>query len=208
MNLKIQVPSTKHQSPDRAHLGFGASDLLLARQRGFTLIETLVAITLITIGMLGPFQVVQKALAASYAARDQLIASSLAEEALEFTRSVRDRNYLYNAAHPSTPRSWFYGMDGTGGANCTGVRTCVVDPTQNTIAACSGSASTCPVLNLSSTKIYTQASPSGSAPTRFKRSITLTSVSATEMTVSVTVSWQTGTVPYSVTVIDSLHDWL
>ncbi|HEX2792462.1 MAG TPA: prepilin-type N-terminal cleavage/methylation domain-containing protein [Candidatus Paceibacterota bacterium] len=179
--------------------------------RGFTLVETLVAITLVTVAMLGPFQVVQKALAASYAARDQLIASSLAEEAIEYVRSVRDRNYLYNVNHASSPRSWFYSMDGTGNdGNCLAPRGCIVDPTQNSISQCGtfNGKPLCPALNLSGTHIYTQANPSGSKPTRFTRYVTLTSVSATEMTVTVTVTWETGRVPYTVTVVDTLHNWL
>lgn len=175
--------------------------------RGFTLIETLVAIMLVTIAMLGPYQVVQRALNVSYVARDQLIASSLAEEALEYTRAVRDRNFLYNMSAGS-PRSWFYSMDGNGGANCAAPRRCVVDPTQNTIAACAIDTGTpCPRLYLSNSSIYTQVT-SGTTQTRFTRYIQLTSISSTEMQVTVTVTWITNTVPYSVTVTDTFHNWL
>lgn len=174
-------------------------------QQGFTLVETLVAITVIALAIMGPFQIVQKALSASYIARDQLVASALAEEGVEYVRSIRDRNYLYNAANPGSPRSWLYTMDGNGGPNCSGTTKCALDPTQNTIAACGTS---CSPLRLASTNVYTQASPSGSTVTRFTRYLQISSVSVNEVQVSVTVTWETQHTQYTVTVMDNLQNWL
>lgn len=177
--------------------------------KGFTLVETLVAITILMLAMMGPFQAVQKGLLSSYVARDELIAASLAEEGLEFIRSRRDANYLYNLAHPATPRSWMYGMNGTSGApNCFGASGCRVDPTilpTGTIANCSGA---CPVLRLTTSNVYTHTNPVGSIPTRFTRTVQFTNVSATEVKVTVTMSWSTNKIPFTVQVTDTLHDWL
>mgnify|MGYP000257920243 CR=1 FL=1 len=172
--------------------------------KAFTLVETLVAISIVVIALMGPFQVVQQGLLASYAARDQLIATALAEEGVEYVRGLRDANYLYNIANPNSPRSWMFGMNGTNGPDCF-VAGCVVDPTQGTIAVFASS--TAP-LKLSTTNVYTQANPSGAVATRFTRKVEFLTASATEVKVTVTVSWRTNNVPLTVRVTNTLHDWL
>lgn len=176
------------------------------RTRGFTLVETLVAISIIALAMIGPFQAVQNALSTSYVARDQLVATHLAQEGAEYIRGIRDGNYLYKFANPSTTRSWLYGLDGTGGsASCVSPAKCAIDPTQNTVTVCTGA---CTPLRLSTTYLYTQANPVGSTATRYTRTVTITSVTASSVTYTVTVTWTTLAKAYTITVTDSLSDWL
>ena len=61
---------------------------------GFTLIETLVAISLLTIAIVAPMSLTAQSLASAYYARDQITAFYLAQEAIEAIRSVRDGNIL------------------------------------------------------------------------------------------------------------------
>lgn len=180
----------------------------MSMTKGFTLVETLVAIALVSIAIVAPFHAVQSALNASYTARDRMIAVSLAEEGLEYVRAIRDGNYLYNLTYPSTPRSWLYGLDGTDSTvNCITANGCTVDPTQNTVAACSSGG--CTPLNLSSTRLYNQASQTATnVPTRFTRKVVLASVSATEVVITVTVSWTTHGASYTTTVTDTFRNWL
>jgi len=175
--------------------------------RGFTLVETMVAVSIVTISIVGPLYSLQKGVIASYTARDRLIASALAQEGLEYAHSIRDANYLYNISNPSSLRSWFYGMNGAGGtANCTGGVSCIVDATQSTVSVCSG---TCPVMKLSTTGLYNQSVISSSnIATRFTRTVRLTSLNAREMKVTVLVTWVTGGSSYSVEIAEIMQDWL
>ncbi|KND51387.1 MAG: putative Type IV pilus pilin [Parcubacteria bacterium C7867-001] len=174
---------------------------------GFTLVETLVAITILSIAIIGPFHAVQSALNGSYTARDYLAASALAQEGMEQVRYIRGNNYLYNVANPSSTRSWLYGLDGSGGTpSCGAPAKCTVDTTNlsTPIAVCLNG--TCSPLSLSTTNLYNQAEVG--TVTRFTRSVTITSSSANEATVDVTVTWISAHTPYSVTVTSVLTNWL
>lgn len=168
--------------------------------RGFTLVETLVAITVVVTAMVGPLYAVQQSLNASRTAREQLIASSLAQEGVEYVRAKRDSNYLFVLRTGST-RSWLYGLDGTGGSvNCTSA-TCVIDPTQLTVSRTIGP------LYLSPTNLYTQVAVVPT-PTKYTRTVLLTPVSVSEMTVTVIVTWTTKNQTRNVTITERLHNWL
>lgn len=174
--------------------------------RGFTFIETLVAITILVFAIVAPFYAVRQAMKATFIARDELVATSLAQEAAEYVRSVRDSNYLYNYKNPSTPRTWLYGLDGTGGTpDCYTTNKCTIDPSASTPIVRYTSAAIVPALYVSSSKIYNQAS-NGTA-TRFKRTVTLTSINANETQVTVTVTW-INHIAYTVTVTDVITNWL
>lgn len=177
-------------------------------ERGFTFIETLVGITILVFAIVAPFYAVRQAMKATFIARDELIATSLAQEGMEFVRAVRDTNYLYNYKNPSTPRSWLYGMDGTSSTpNCllSASNKCTIDPSASTPIVRYGSAAVVPALYVSSSKLYNQAS-NGTA-TRFKRTVTLEALNAYETRVVVTVTW-INHIAYTVTVTDVITNWL
>jgi prepilin-type N-terminal cleavage/methylation domain-containing protein len=60
--------------------------------RGFTIIETLVAIFVLLIVTTGPLAFAQSGLRASFLARDQITAFYLAQEAIEIIKNARDSN--------------------------------------------------------------------------------------------------------------------
>lgn len=177
--------------------------------RGFTLIETLVAVALLATTIVLPYYAIQRSLYATYSARDDLVASTLAQEAVEYVRSIRDSNYIYNLRNPSTPKPWLAGLDTTaGGRNCFAPARCTVDVTKSTPSA---ALSQCPVsgctakLYLSTTGFYNM--DSSGTGTRFIRYIQLTSTSAREVKVTSTVTWfYHGT--HTVTITDIIQDWL
>lgn len=69
-----------------------------------TLIETLVAITILTVAIIAPMSLTMQSLSASYYARDQIAAFNLGQEAIESVRAIRDGNILriaYNQPDPA-----------------------------------------------------------------------------------------------------------
>ena len=181
--------------------------------RAFTLVETLVAIAVLTISITIPFISAEKALLASYQARDQLVASSLAQEGVEFIRSVRDSNAI--AIYYGASRTWLAGFDGTQGpyatyANCTAAGAfCAVDASYPSIISCSGMACSNHPVDVDSNGWYNQTGhiSGGGYVTQFFRAVQFTNVNAHEEKVTVTVTWTTAHVAHTVQVVDYLDNW-
>lgn len=168
-------------------------------RKGFTLVETLVAISILMISIAGPYYSVYRAVQTTYIARDKLIATALSQEGIEYVRNKRDSNYLYNLANPGSQVDWLNGLSVCKGA---GVK-CTVDVTGGAPAACSG---VCTPLNINTTtNWYTQGA--GTA-TRYTRSVNITDVDANETIVTVTVSWVNSHITNSIVVTEHLYNWL
>lgn len=60
--------------------------------KGITLVECIVAVTILAIALAGPMTLASQSLRASRDARDELVATHLAEESIEVVHSVRDNN--------------------------------------------------------------------------------------------------------------------
>jgi type II secretory pathway pseudopilin PulG len=61
-------------------------------KRGFTIVETLIAITILMIAIAGPLVVATKGLTSAAVSKNQMIASYLAQESMEVIKSVRYNN--------------------------------------------------------------------------------------------------------------------
>lgn len=64
---------------------------------GFTLVETLVAITLLLLVIVGPMSIASRGIQNAYYAGDQTTATFLAQEAIEHIQGLRDDNALQEA---------------------------------------------------------------------------------------------------------------
>jgi prepilin-type N-terminal cleavage/methylation domain-containing protein len=174
--------------------------------RAFTLVETLVAISVLLIAIVGPFYAISRAINAAYISRDQVTAAALAQEGIEYVYAIRDGNYLANRQLGAS-YNWLAGLDstynGTNTALCFTPNQCTVDPLANQVSECTGA---CSPLTISPANTYSQ---NTTYPiTRFARSVELRPISANEFEVVSTVTWTTLGNPYSVIIKDTLYNWL
>jgi type II secretory pathway pseudopilin PulG len=85
-----------------------------ALKQGFTIMETLVAISLLLLAITGPMVFAQNGLRAAFQSRDQVTAFYLAQDAIEFIKNRRDHNILEKESG-----EWLSSFDGTNsGPNC------------------------------------------------------------------------------------------
>ncbi len=85
---------------------------LPAKNKGFTLLETLVAISILIVAITAPLAIIAQALRSSYYARDQVTAYYLAQEAVEFLRNKRDNTGLQGGIESS---EWLDSFEAYGG---------------------------------------------------------------------------------------------
>ena len=174
---------------------------LLKNKKGFTLVETLVAISVLMLSVLGPITFAAQGIQNTYYARDQIIAFYLAQEGIELIRAKRDNNAL-----DSTSASWLAGITDPS-TGCTDSTGCGVEA-QNagSFVPCT-TAESCRMyydeLGLTSPAsqrgVYVL-SGSGGVATTFVRTIQLVVVSPQEYDVVSTVSWQTARLSKTITV--------
>lgn len=163
-------------------------------ERGFSMIEALVAITILSISIAGPMTLAHKGLSSAFLARDQITAFFLAQEAVEYIRNIRDENIL-------TQQNWLSGLGPCVSAD--GSDACRIDVAVDSVEACSGG--TCPPLNYDSTdRLYTY---DGGSPSPYTRTVTIEEISGDEVSIQVEISWNTGVLQRSFSVRENLLDW-
>ncbi|MBP6860133.1 MAG: type II secretion system protein [Candidatus Pacebacteria bacterium] len=192
--------------------------------KAFTLVETLVAITVMTIATLAPFAAVQQVMRASNLSHDQLVASSLAQEAVEYVRFVRYTNWLKSEENEGGTGEYepLKGLNGTSGPNCLGTNTCTIDArkapysgsTLQGAAYCTASgANPCARLYRTAEGLYTQdaSETDGTANTQTEFLRTVSVDESTEgdgyVTVTVRVTW-TDRGTHEIELEENLYNWL
>lgn len=71
---------------------------ILSNTKGFTLIETLVAISIFTVSILALMSVLGQGISNTNYAKQKMIASYLAQEGIEYIRNMRDTKVLYDGS--------------------------------------------------------------------------------------------------------------
>ncbi|MBU0476702.1 prepilin-type N-terminal cleavage/methylation domain-containing protein [Patescibacteria group bacterium] len=153
--------------------------------RSFTIIEVMVAIFIITTGMLGAFSLIQQTVFFTVTGSSRLAAAYLAQEGIEIVRNIRDTNWLGGFA-------WDDGLDvGTHEADYNDL---ALSPYNNNYLKIGNG-------------FYNY--DSGSL-TKFKRKITITPdpiSMPSKLEVSVLVEWQERGSSHQVTVKENLYNW-
>ncbi len=184
----------------------------LSRTKGFTLVETLVAISIFTVSLLGIMSVLASGIANTNYAKRKMTATYLAQEGIEYVRNMRDDYMLYD-------KNWnnFRTKISECGIPGNAVKTCYFDDqgldftdpsmpmTKILIQFCV--TNPCPALSYdSNTGKYNYVSGVNSG---FVRSIQATYPGGPndDIKISSTVSWTQGSGIKSVTFSENLFNW-
>jgi prepilin-type N-terminal cleavage/methylation domain-containing protein len=181
------------------------------KKNGFTLIETLVAISIFSVAVIGMLAILASGLTNTISAKKKMTATFLAQEGIEYMRNLRDTYVLYSTSY----------NDGWNKFNvrvypeCEQNGECFFnDETVNflepitpmidlKLVNCGGS---CPTINYSSSNARYNSAGLGDVETSFVRSIKTQKLSEGETKVTSTVSWDNGTKKVSLS--ESLFNWV
>lgn len=173
-----------------------------AASGGFTLIETLVAISILAVAIAAPISIAEQGLISANFAKDQVVANYLASEAVEFVRNIRDDNSLLKSQNPNL--AWLSGLEA-----CRSAGGCSVEPAGD-VRSCAENRD-CKLLFNSRTGLYKPASVAVGPDwkeTSFTRRVVITeTVPNVEADVLVTVSWTNHTIPVSFSVGEHMMNW-
>lgn len=135
------------------------------KQAGFTLIETLVSLVILTVVLIPISNLSNSITRVNASLQDNLIAAGLAQEGIEVVRAIRDTNWFNN-------RAFDYGLND--GAYQT-------EWDSTTLLSLNGN----PVLKLDNGKYNYSTGTS----TKFSREITITKINLGELKATSTVTW-------------------
>ncbi len=194
--------------------------------KGFTLIETLVAIAIIMVAITGPFVATENSISAVTVAHDKNIAIFLAQEGIEYVHTIRDKVYIkecFSSSGVNCNNWWNIFTTGSGYdvLKCSALTSCALDITKSqyssippfvsgTLSSCTigtgGQNGVCDQLYLTSAYAYTT-SPARNTPTIFFRKIVITRINANSIKVNVTITWRNHGSNNSITADDMLTSW-
>lgn len=166
-------------------------------KKGFTLVETLVAISILLMAVVAPLTILAKNITAAFDAKNKVTALYLAEDAIDFVK-------YKIATNLNTPQFWLNGIP------CLGGSACRVDSFDDDIVSCGG---TCPALKFdSATGVYGYGAGSSS---NFTRTISIAGVTndpdpsraPQEVIITATVLWQDHGVSKQITLTEHMLSW-
>lgn len=177
--------------------------------RGFTVLETLVAIAVLIVSLTAAFSVAQSGLSTSMSARDEVSAYYLAQEAVEMIKNIRDNNSINGDP-------WLTGIANSSSDPCYFGNYCIIDSPNEYFAICNGStAEDCPLLKQDKTANSVTLGMYGAEPvataswdtTNFRRSINIKQINSDEIAVNVTVSWSKGAFSNKFVMRENVFNW-
>ena len=84
--------------------------------RGFTLLEVIIAISILSMGIAGSVALINRTISLGFAVNKQLIAAYLAQEGMEIIHNIRNTNWIEDGVPALSPVAWDDGI--TDGDSC------------------------------------------------------------------------------------------
>lgn len=170
------------------------------KKNGFTLVETLVAITILLLAITGAASAIQTGISSFTFSKDQIIAFYLAQEGFEQVRNIRNENSLKH-------QNWLTGISGNPSDPCYFGNACTVDPVNSNVATrCSSGVGNCPALRQNATTGFYGYNATWPA-TIFRREIVLTQINSNEISILVTVNWSKGLASRQFRARENILNW-
>jgi len=157
------------------------------QSKAFTLVEILIAITVLTIGIMACYAAITKVVSLTYLNSFRFVASRLAQEGMELVSNTRDTNWL------NYDLGWDNGL-----TNC--ISGCEIDYDDSNFSSYQDK-----YLKIDSNGFYNYENGNDS---RFKRKITITHINPDELKVKVEVIWsKLGLSLETLEAEEHLYDW-
>ncbi|OGZ69546.1 MAG: hypothetical protein A3F47_00975 [Candidatus Staskawiczbacteria bacterium RIFCSPHIGHO2_12_FULL_38_11] len=167
------------------------------KQDGFTMIELIAAIAILSIGIIGIYEAFFPFVPLSYRLSYRLTASYLAQDGLEIIRNIRDNNFVQGLSGSSWSTGLLICSFGCQADYKTGTSQ---EAEVNQLQSYGGGN----FLNFNSDGFYSY--DAGTA-TKFKRRITITQVSSDVLSVYVQVFWDYSGQSYTFDTEEYLYNW-
>src|SRR3989338_3680347 len=170
-------------------LAYAEIERTRSKTKGFTIIESLVAISILLVAIAGAGSAIQTGISSYIFSKDQIIAFYLAQEGFEQVRNYRDENVLNGrfwlaGAVPSVP---YY-----------------VDATQNAFTLCPG---TCPFIKQDQESGAYGHNASWDITTIFRIEIRLEQINDHEVAIYVTIHWNKGATARQFAARENIFNW-
>jgi Tfp pilus assembly protein PilV len=149
------------------------------KEKGFTILETLVAIFVLVLAITGPLVFSQSSLRSSFEARDRITAFFLAQDVIEYVKNRRDECAL-DALNPSASCNslstipWITDVENNFDVCVDASGGCAIDTVNDSVAACSESANdeTCNLfVDSANPQYFSHDNSGGTEFSRFRREI-------------------------------------
>lgn len=114
-------------------------------RKGFTLLETIVALSIILAAVVGPVTLITRGILTFGFSKNKLIALNLAQEGLELIREVRENNIICDELNGPAAWDWFKDPSGGGTINSGDFE---MDTAQTVIINCGASSIATPRVSL------------------------------------------------------------
>ncbi len=182
-------------------------------EKGFTLVEVLIALTIFSIAIAGIVTVSAQGSLNVNATRNRLVAGYLADEGIELMRAMRDTSVVQalSGTPPGTAATGWNAFQAMADANC-GLSFCDIDPMFPAVPFPSAASFDCPTTTGSGCQLFYDPSGyythTGGTPSIFSRAISVVNRSPDEEEIISVVTWHDGVSPIrTVRVVEDLYNY-